>query len=530
MLCCVAVHVVTGLLLCVGLPGCAVGRGSQACQASGSLSLRLDCLALGPRSAHPALACSFLRQALLPWVTGAFSTEEKDAMMDSLREATKNTMFDQWLDAVQGGHGSDTGTPRLAPPSSAAAAAAGAGELPGPQQQHPQQQQVDAHMQLAEIAGYLADGGDTASAAGGAGGAFSAAAAAAAAAGGGAAPGLSAAGLHHHQQQQQHQLTLQQQTEVSGTVAESTNYVPGWEDIFNINQKQLEGAIRRVSNDPNLEPQRKAYLIQNIMVSRYIVAQQRRMRMQGSLTAAGSAAVAAAAAATAAAGGDDTAGHSHSHGAGGCHHHHRHHHHHGHQQLGPVVHQQQLLQPPPPPVATHPKQVLLPSSTGGDAPAAAAAPSSAAAAAAAGGGVAAAAAAAGAVGGSVARQTYTDASSGILGCQHYRRATRLVAPCCNQVFTCRCGRTPGGHCLTFGGKAWTGGCSRFRPTAGLAQDGGAVQHPEALIDALGCVGHLGLHHAFCVLHSSTLPVCVCCHLGARLQSPPVLSGAVLPTC
>jgi zinc finger-like protein len=348
-------------------------------------------------------------------------------MMDSLREATKNTMFDQWLDAVQGGNGSDTGTPRLAPPSasSAAAAAAGAGEAPGGQQQQPQQQQqqqVDAHMQLAEIAGYLADG-DTANVAGAA---FAGPGAAA------AVPGLSAAGLHHQQQQHhQQQLTLQQQTEVSGTVAESTNYVPGWEDIFNINQKQLEGAIRRVSNDPNLEPQRKAYLIQNIMVSRYIVAQQRRMRTQGSLTAAGSAAIAAAAAA-AAGGGDGAAaaagGPSHSHGAGCCHHGHQ------QQQFGPVMHQHQLLQPPAP-VAMHPRQALQPSSSSG----VGGAPASSAAADGGGGGAAAAAA-----GGSVARQTYTDASSGILGCQHYRRATRLVAPCCDQVFTCRCGQTPQG--------------------------------------------------------------------------------------
>ena len=30
---------------------------------------------------------------------------------------------------------------------------------------------------------------------------------------------------------------------------------PGWEDIFRMNQKQLEAAIRRVSADPSLEPQ-----------------------------------------------------------------------------------------------------------------------------------------------------------------------------------------------------------------------------------------------------------------------------------
>jgi hypothetical protein len=43
-----------------------------------------------------------------------------------------------------------------------------------------------------------------------------------------------------------------------------------------MNQKQLEGAVRRMSADPNLEPQRKAYLMHHIMASRYIVAQQKR--------------------------------------------------------------------------------------------------------------------------------------------------------------------------------------------------------------------------------------------------------------
>jgi zinc finger-like protein len=45
--------------------------------------------------------------------------------------------------------------------------------------------------------------------------------------------------------------------EASGTTAESAAFRPGWEDIFLINQQQLEGAVRRVSNDPNLEPTRK---------------------------------------------------------------------------------------------------------------------------------------------------------------------------------------------------------------------------------------------------------------------------------
>jgi hypothetical protein len=41
-----------------------------------------------------------------------------------------------------------------------------------------------------------------------------------------------------------------------------------------MNQKQLEGAVRRMWGDKNLEPARKSYLMQHIMASRYIVAQQ----------------------------------------------------------------------------------------------------------------------------------------------------------------------------------------------------------------------------------------------------------------
>ena len=49
------------------------------------------------------------------------------------------------------------------------------------------------------------------------------------------------------------------------------------QDIFSINQKQLESAVRRITGDPGLEPQRKNYLVQHIMASRYVVAQQMRV-------------------------------------------------------------------------------------------------------------------------------------------------------------------------------------------------------------------------------------------------------------
>ena len=47
-----------------------------------------------------------------------------------------------------------------------------------------------------------------------------------------------------------------------------------------MNQKQLEIAVRGIQNDSGLDSHRKAYLMQNIMASRYIVAQQNRVNQQ----------------------------------------------------------------------------------------------------------------------------------------------------------------------------------------------------------------------------------------------------------
>jgi zinc finger-like protein len=44
----------------------------------------------------------------------------------------------------------------------------------------------------------------------------------------------------------------------------------------------LQEAMRKIHNDGSLDQQRKAYLSQNIMASKYIVAQQRRMHASSS--------------------------------------------------------------------------------------------------------------------------------------------------------------------------------------------------------------------------------------------------------
>ena len=44
----------------------------------------------------------------------------------------------------------------------------------------------------------------------------------------------------------------------------------------------MQEAVRRIGSDEGLDSRRKAYLMQNIMASRYIVAQQKRMQQRGS--------------------------------------------------------------------------------------------------------------------------------------------------------------------------------------------------------------------------------------------------------
>eukprot|EP00798_Chlamydomonas_sp_ICE-L_P000661 gene661-2096_t len=182
-------------------------------------------------------------QALMPWISESFPCDDKAALMDSLRQATKNTMFDQWLGAI---NSKDAAT-------AAGKAAAGADKASGGQ----------------------AGGAGKAPNAGGAAGSD----------GPSGSGGNSNLELHRtlsnksgSGREEQNKATLPGghaacpacpagiEGEIPGTVAESSSFRPGWEDIFRMNQQTLEAAIRKVSSDDSLEPQRKAYLIQNIMV------------------------------------------------------------------------------------------------------------------------------------------------------------------------------------------------------------------------------------------------------------------------
>ncbi|KAJ6822284.1 zinc finger protein BRUTUS [Iris pallida] len=127
-------------------------------------------------------------QSMLPWVTSALTLEEQNEMMDTWRQATKNTMFNEWLNEWWK-------------------------DIPVSPQE--------------EAEGPVLPEGT------------------------------------------EYQESLEQSEQM---------FKPGWKDIFRMNQNELESEIRKVSRDPTLDPRRKAYLIQNLMTSRWIAAQQKSLQ------------------------------------------------------------------------------------------------------------------------------------------------------------------------------------------------------------------------------------------------------------
>ncbi|MBA0726698.1 hypothetical protein Golax_002508 [Gossypium laxum] len=124
-------------------------------------------------------------QSMLPWVTSALTQEEQNKMMDTWKQATKNTMFSEWLNEWWEGNDASS-------PASTSGSCISLG--------------TDVHESLDQS---------------------------------------------------------------------DLNFKPGWKDIFRMNQNELEAEIRKVSRDSTLDPRRKAYLIQNLMTSRWIAAQQK---------------------------------------------------------------------------------------------------------------------------------------------------------------------------------------------------------------------------------------------------------------
>jgi len=235
-------------------------------------------------------------QSMLPWVAGVVSTEERAAMMGSLRDASRHTAFERWLGAAVEGVGGEGKEEK----EEAGVGGGGDGDVSKPLQQKLSawDEQVQALMEVAE---YLGSASGVAPAAGAATAAVEAAAEAGAGGDGdGAAPAPPPAAaaaaaatqaspprpprpyVHPHP----HPLPLPNdhhrdpQRQPDQLPRESARYAPGWADIFELNQQQLEAAVRRLSSDTALDASRRAYLVQHLMAARYVVAQQRRLAAQ----------------------------------------------------------------------------------------------------------------------------------------------------------------------------------------------------------------------------------------------------------
>ncbi|XP_057416206.1 zinc finger protein BRUTUS-like isoform X2 [Lotus japonicus] len=126
-------------------------------------------------------------QSMLPWVTSALTQEEQNTLMDTWKQATKNTMFSEWLNECW--------------------------------------KESQASVVQTETSDYSTS-----------------------------------------QRGSENQESLDHTDQM---------FKPGWKDIFRMNQNELESEIRKVYRDSTLDPRRKAYLVQNLMTSRWIAAQQK---------------------------------------------------------------------------------------------------------------------------------------------------------------------------------------------------------------------------------------------------------------
>lgn len=153
-------------------------------------------------------------RSMLSWVRNALNDKEREGMISSMRHATQNTRFAQWLNTWYEGKTDDI-------------------EVGDDWVKKKQIETVDAEKETQN-----------------------------------AKTSQRTATAHEGIGHVQDYLRLR-----AGSIDTGT-FKPGWEDIFRMNQIQLEDAIRAVNRDDTLAPERKAYLIQNLLASRWIVGNQ----------------------------------------------------------------------------------------------------------------------------------------------------------------------------------------------------------------------------------------------------------------
>jgi zinc finger protein-like protein len=164
-------------------------------------------------------------QALIPWVMGSFSDAEKIAMIDSLRNAAKNTRFDNWMDAM---------VPASVPTANS----------------HELSCLLDTEVPENRTASITATTNQE--------------------------EDRLCHALDDADSQRSSDVPVAQVLQ-QPSAADSSAYRPGWGDIFRMNASQLEAAAAHSSSTPGDDKHRQNYLVHHLIVSRFLVAQQQRM-------------------------------------------------------------------------------------------------------------------------------------------------------------------------------------------------------------------------------------------------------------
>ncbi|XP_024528341.1 zinc finger protein BRUTUS isoform X2 [Selaginella moellendorffii] len=194
-------------------------------------------------------------QSMIPWVTAALTDGEQTGMMESWRQATKNTMFDKWLSAWWGDSSlksSPSSPPATRDPSTPPSGSSESLQLVADYFAKDSTKESTVQDDEGESGETLEpeETGDSDT------------------------KSESCKSCSKYDAAQHCCMRSDEKDKPQKLEADTGKFKPGWQYIFRMNQKELEAAIRKVSSDSSLDPRRKAYLIQNLMTSRWIAAQQ----------------------------------------------------------------------------------------------------------------------------------------------------------------------------------------------------------------------------------------------------------------
>eukprot|EP00850_Spirogloea_muscicola_P007468 SM000038S14281 [mRNA] locus=s38:50774:57040:+ [translate_table: standard] len=210
-------------------------------------------------------------QSILPWITGALTKEEQEHMMDSWRNATRNTMFEQWLSAwwKDSKLGGSTVAPAVVSNQAEESLKMVLDYFGASETQRKQNGVSIVASSDSLLQGNTADLERSADA-------FEVASCTE---GQHCCRGQGNCLRKRKRERSDDGMPGLLEADVKACAQqveeERETFKPGWQDIFRMNQKELEAAMYKVSRDPSLDPRKKDYLMQNLMTSRWIVAQQK---------------------------------------------------------------------------------------------------------------------------------------------------------------------------------------------------------------------------------------------------------------